>query len=171
MTSNDDFDWCGDPAVILHEQPPIAIYTNESGAIVLRMGGDVIGNEDQVVIVRSENALAIVGAILRAADMGHVELSRKLFDMPYGAGYEDVELPPAREYRALASDAGASASVTQAEAEKPKAAPLSNAERQRRFKEKRRAEAAAGNDGNDGNGSAVTEGDGMRPDELPLVRP
>ncbi len=95
MTTSDNFDWCSDPAVILHEQPPIAVYTNESGAIILRMGGDVIQNYDQIIIIRPENALAIVGAILRAADMGDVELSRKLFDMPYGAGYEDVELPPA----------------------------------------------------------------------------
>jgi len=145
MTSDDDFDWCSDPTVVLPEQPPLAVYTNGHGGIVIRMGGDVIQNYDQVVIIRPENALGLCRAILAEAGID-VELVR-------GAAVGTTDKP--------------------APLMLSKSAPLSNAERQRRFKEKqRRAEAAGngGNDGgNDGNSSAVTDGDGQTwPDELPL---
>jgi len=75
MSTPDDFDWFADPAVVLHEQPPIAVYTNATGAIVIRMGGDIIMNYDQTVIVLPENAVELCRAILAEAGLD-VELVR-----------------------------------------------------------------------------------------------
>jgi len=126
MSTPDDFDWFADPAVVLHEQPPIAVSRNETGAIVIRMGGDIIMNYDQTVIVLPEHAVELCRAILAEAGL-------------------DVEL--------VRGDSGG---ITE-----KKPAPMSNAERQRRFKEKQRRAGNDGNDevtnGNDEKGATVTD--------------
>jgi hypothetical protein len=34
--ANSDFDWSDDDSIVLHEQPAIAVYINQSGGLTIR---------------------------------------------------------------------------------------------------------------------------------------
>ncbi len=174
-TSEDEFDW-DDVAdgVVQNTVPTVAIFSNRNGDVVIRKQPEENERGDVWIIIARGNALRAARAILEAAGLGDVCFYRRT----EGGLYEDVQVEP------TVGDAPEIESKDRPAAEKPKAdrskggippltAPLSNAERQRRFKEKRRAEAAAGNGGNGGNdesGSFVTELDAEHDAELPFDR-
>lgn len=116
MTS-DDFDWCEDPSIVLQEQPPTAIYTNVAGAVVIRQGGDFLQTGDQIVVVRPENVVRLVTAILTEAGY-RPEIAKMIIDrsdMDWSQAETDFE----------AIDAHAPKDRT-------------NAERQRRYRDRKR---------------------------------
>ena len=66
--SRADFDWHGEE-VVVQEQAAIAVYENVHGGIVVRQQADWHSHEDDIVIVvRPDRAVALAKAILRLAD-------------------------------------------------------------------------------------------------------
>jgi len=155
VTAPEDFDW-DDVAddVVQRAVEKVAIFSNPNGDVVIRQERMWNEEDDPFIIIARGNALRAAQAILEAAGMGDIQFHRAV-----RRGYVDVDVPGVDDGDAMAE-----------REEKPKPEPLSNAERQRRFKEKRRAETAAGNGGNEvgnetGNGDGITWPDG---DELTL---
>jgi hypothetical protein len=61
------FDWAMTASVVLHEQPQIAVYESDSGHVVVRREQSSNEDNDAVIIIAPENAVAICDAILAAA--------------------------------------------------------------------------------------------------------
>lgn len=70
---SDDF-WHDDDSIVVEEQPPIAVYTNTKDAIVVRQ---LSGDEDVVVVVRPENVLRVVRAMLGEVGLDHLLLEQR----------------------------------------------------------------------------------------------
>ncbi|MDP2333848.1 MAG: hypothetical protein Q8M19_24490 [Reyranella sp.] len=66
-----DFDWYRDNAVVVREQPAIAIYRNVYGDITIRQKGEIdpepLEVEDVVIVVLPQNARRLAEAILAVA--------------------------------------------------------------------------------------------------------
>jgi hypothetical protein len=104
--TDDDFDWNDDESIVLHEQSPIAVYTNRNGGSVIRQNGDFLQSYDQTVVVRPEFALTIAKALLkeagtRAATIGSSELDLDAgddmgipFDKPRAPASREADEPP-----------------------------------------------------------------------------
>jgi hypothetical protein len=113
---SDDFSWSSeDTNVVIQEQPPIAVYTNPHDAIVIRMNGDCLREDDQTIFVRPENVLTLIKALAREAGMGEIDVVRKVAESDYHEDYEVIEFPST-----------------------PVKRPLTNAERQKRYRDRHR---------------------------------
>jgi hypothetical protein len=65
ITAADPFDWASDDAIVVPEQRGLAVYTNGSGAVVVRQQQGPGDREDVWIVIRPEHAQTIATAILR----------------------------------------------------------------------------------------------------------
>lgn len=71
----DDFDWTDDEVVVVPDQPAVAVYTNPSGAVVIRQEGRYGVEEDHWVTVRPELMPTVIAALQRQAGLGSGRLA------------------------------------------------------------------------------------------------
>jgi hypothetical protein len=67
VSHGENFDWTHDDAVVLHEQPAVAVYTNPRNEVVIRQACAWDEDDDTVIFVLPENAKAVADAIMAAA--------------------------------------------------------------------------------------------------------
>jgi hypothetical protein len=67
VSHGEGFDWVHDDAVVLREQPAVAVYTNSHNEVVIRQACAWDEDDDTVIVVLPENARAVADAILAAA--------------------------------------------------------------------------------------------------------
>lgn len=60
------FDWANDDAVVLAEQPALAVYRNKFGTIAIRQEASWDRDEDSFVFVQANNVPAVIHALGRA---------------------------------------------------------------------------------------------------------
>ena len=82
------FDWRTSTDVVCEEQPALAVYTNPRGQCILRQEQRWDEQDDTVIFICAENALAVVRAILVAVGMDDLSLYRDC-----GWGGEDIDWP------------------------------------------------------------------------------
>jgi hypothetical protein len=95
ISSTADFDWNGDDdAVVLREQPAVAVYQNPRGQIVIRQERAWDEDSDTVVLILPENVSAIVRALQSVAReiSGEAVPPRQITDRHPKAG-SDLRLP------------------------------------------------------------------------------
>lgn len=62
-----DFDWRNDPTIVVPDQPPVAVFTNCFGDVVIRQAAFDAYDEDSWIRLRPENVRAVAEAITRLA--------------------------------------------------------------------------------------------------------
>lgn len=67
ISHGEAFDWTHDDAIVLREQPALAVYTNPRNEVVIRQACAWDEDDDTVIFVLPENARAVADAILVAA--------------------------------------------------------------------------------------------------------
>ena len=65
--SEEQFDWVSGDWIVLRVQPETAVYVGLNGHIVIRQAGGHGAEDDQVILVRPENAVVLANAIVAAA--------------------------------------------------------------------------------------------------------
>jgi hypothetical protein len=50
-----DFDWSNDDSIVLHEQPPIAVYINQSSGLTIRQERSWNQDDDIIIAIAPEN--------------------------------------------------------------------------------------------------------------------
>jgi hypothetical protein len=156
-----EFDWREDDAIIVREQPAIAVYLNSYGQVTLRRERAWNEEEDCFIPIARENVLTVVRAILLAAGYEHAHLYEQrpggcCYDIDWPEGpfsRREVAMMAARpdiDWKAVNKDFN----EIEAEATEPQPKDRTAAERQRR----RRAKQRDGRDNNrDSDRDRVTE--------------
>jgi len=67
--SEEQFDWVSGIWTVLREQPETAVYVGDNGHVVIRQVADWCSQDDQVILVRPENAVTLANAIVVAAGL------------------------------------------------------------------------------------------------------
>lgn len=75
-------DWSDDPLLVVHEQPPICLFSDDNGAIYINQQHWRDSEDEVFVIVRPEQALTLCRAILKEAGIDPDAVSRE-----FGAKY------------------------------------------------------------------------------------
>jgi hypothetical protein len=65
--SYDEFDWCRDPSIVLHEQRATAIYRNGWNGIVIRQERTWDEESDPFMVITDENSVMFMEAIAKVA--------------------------------------------------------------------------------------------------------
>ena len=115
------FDWREDPSIVCEEQPALAVYTNPRGQCVLRQERRWDEEDDTVILICCENALAVVRAILVAVGMNDLKLYREC-----GMGGEDIDWPEEPFARREAADESKPKDSTAAERQRRRRQKLRN---------------------------------------------
>jgi len=69
------FDWCEDSSIVLREQSAVAVYTNNTGDLVIRQERRWDEDDDTCIIITKENAQALLDAV--CTKMGIRSIARK----------------------------------------------------------------------------------------------
>jgi hypothetical protein len=67
VSHGENFDWAHDDAVVLREQPAVAVYTNPRNEVVIRQACAWDEDDDTIIFVLPENARAVADALMAAA--------------------------------------------------------------------------------------------------------
>jgi hypothetical protein len=67
VSHGEGFDWTHDDAVVLREQPAVAVYTNPHNEVVIRQACAWDEDDDTVIFILPENARAVADAIVASA--------------------------------------------------------------------------------------------------------
>jgi hypothetical protein len=126
--ARDAFDWYSDD-IAIPQQDAIEVLATTSGTIDICQKPSWDDEQEAIIVtVAKQNVLCLIGALLRAAEMDDVRLIHDL-----GFGCEEVLL---KSYRPDLIDTGS-------ETKKPPSKDRTAAERQRRYRERKRNGACA----------------------------
>jgi hypothetical protein len=135
-----------DASVVVRPQLAIAVYQNDAGEIVVRQEAAPYESEDIWIVIARHNALAVVYAILDELGGGYEIIRRS------GAGYEDVPHPECPVVDEPVPEPELDSAAANDSADKPlpaKLAPLTAAERARRYRENKKQRDAERDDRHD----------------------